>query len=109
MTADRMHACSHRPVLCVCGAEWGSTKTGEQKDLIVTALNCVLKVPQYLPQERRFDIRVLVSRRSHTTLSCHLVALGSNEAFCHVCIMQPIEIYAILTFVRQSEQAQRVM
>lgn len=46
---------------CVCGAEWGSTKTGEQKDLIVTALNCVLKVPQYLPQERRFDIRVLVS------------------------------------------------
>lgn len=41
-------------------AEWGSTKTGEQEDLIVTALNCVLKVPQYLPQEQRFDIRVLV-------------------------------------------------
>ncbi|KAM4526203.1 wings apart-like protein homolog isoform 2-T2 [Fundulus diaphanus] len=39
--------------------EWGSTKTGEQDDLIVTALNCVLKVPQYLPQEQRFDIRVL--------------------------------------------------
>uniref|UniRef100_A0A8C9TW24 Wings apart-like protein homolog n=1 Tax=Scleropages formosus TaxID=113540 RepID=A0A8C9TW24_SCLFO len=39
--------------------EWGSTKTGEQEDLIVTALNCVLKVPQYLPQEQRFDIRVL--------------------------------------------------
>lgn len=28
--------------------------------MIVTALNCVLKVPQYLPQEQRFDIRVLV-------------------------------------------------
>lgn len=39
--------------------EWGSTKTGEQDDLITTALNCVLKVPQYLPQEQRFDIRVL--------------------------------------------------
>uniref|UniRef100_A0A3B4Y3P8 WAPL cohesin release factor n=1 Tax=Seriola lalandi dorsalis TaxID=1841481 RepID=A0A3B4Y3P8_SERLL len=40
--------------------EWGSTKTGEQEDLIVTALNCVLRVPQYLPQEQRFDIRVLL-------------------------------------------------
>uniref|UniRef100_A0A3Q3LVD0 WAPL cohesin release factor b n=1 Tax=Mastacembelus armatus TaxID=205130 RepID=A0A3Q3LVD0_9TELE len=40
--------------------EWGSTKTGEQEDLIATALNCVLKVPQYLPQEQRFDIRVLL-------------------------------------------------
>ncbi|XP_056153211.1 wings apart-like protein homolog [Lampris incognitus] len=39
--------------------EWGSTKTGEQEDLIVTALNCVLRVPQYLPAEQRFDIRVL--------------------------------------------------
>ncbi|XP_051778802.1 wings apart-like protein homolog [Erpetoichthys calabaricus] len=39
--------------------EWGSTKTGEQDSLIVTALNCVLRVPQYLPQEQRFDIRVL--------------------------------------------------
>uniref|UniRef100_A0A3B5KW43 WAPL domain-containing protein n=1 Tax=Xiphophorus couchianus TaxID=32473 RepID=A0A3B5KW43_9TELE len=40
--------------------EWGSTKTGEQEDLIATALNCVLKVPQYLPQEQRFDVRVLL-------------------------------------------------
>ena len=54
--------------LCVC-AEWGSTKTGEQQDLIMTALNCVLKVPQYLPQEQRFDIRVLVSiTHSHTLM-----------------------------------------
>lgn len=44
----------------VC-VEWGSTKTGEQEDMIMTALNCVLRVPQYLHQERRFDIRVLVS------------------------------------------------
>ncbi|XP_068114655.1 wings apart-like protein homolog isoform X2 [Hyperolius riggenbachi] len=39
--------------------EWGSTKTGEQDNLINTALNCVLQVPKYLPQEQRFDIRVL--------------------------------------------------
>ncbi|XP_078499417.1 wings apart-like protein homolog isoform X2 [Lissotriton helveticus] len=39
--------------------EWGSTKTGEQENLIATALSCVLQVPQYLPQEQRFDIRVL--------------------------------------------------
>uniref|UniRef100_A0A8C1VFB7 Wings apart-like protein homolog n=1 Tax=Cyprinus carpio TaxID=7962 RepID=A0A8C1VFB7_CYPCA len=39
--------------------EWGSTKTGEQEGFMTTALNCVLRVPQYLPQERRFDIRVL--------------------------------------------------
>lgn len=41
--------------------EWGSTKTGEQDGLIGTAMNCVLQVPKYLPQEQRFDIRVLVS------------------------------------------------
>uniref|UniRef100_A0A8C7MX91 Wings apart-like protein homolog n=1 Tax=Oncorhynchus kisutch TaxID=8019 RepID=A0A8C7MX91_ONCKI len=39
--------------------EWGSTKTGEQDQLIITALNCVLRVPRYIPQEQRFDIRVL--------------------------------------------------
>ncbi|XP_014438433.1 wings apart-like protein homolog isoform X3 [Tupaia chinensis] len=39
--------------------EWGSTKTGEQDGLIGTALDCVLQVPKYLPQEQRFDIRVL--------------------------------------------------
>ncbi|KAM4598923.1 wings apart-like protein homolog [Fundulus diaphanus] len=39
--------------------EWGSTKTGEQEQLVVTALNCVLRVPRYIPQEQRFDVRVL--------------------------------------------------
>uniref|UniRef100_A0A8C5HRG0 Wings apart-like protein homolog n=1 Tax=Gouania willdenowi TaxID=441366 RepID=A0A8C5HRG0_GOUWI len=39
--------------------EWGSTKTGEQDQLILTALNCVLRVPRYIPQEQRFDVRVL--------------------------------------------------
>lgn len=46
--------------LSVCLTEWGSTKMGEQDELIVTVLNSVLKVPQFLPQEQRFDIRVLV-------------------------------------------------
>uniref|UniRef100_A0A8C3K5B7 Wings apart-like protein homolog n=1 Tax=Calidris pygmaea TaxID=425635 RepID=A0A8C3K5B7_9CHAR len=40
--------------------EWGSTKTGEQDGLIGTAMNCVLQVPKFLPQEQRFDIRVLL-------------------------------------------------
>ncbi|XP_063289676.1 wings apart-like protein homolog isoform X1 [Pelobates fuscus] len=39
--------------------EWGSTKTGEQDNLISTALDCVLQVPRFLPQDQRFDIRVL--------------------------------------------------
>ncbi|XP_062863116.1 wings apart-like protein homolog [Trichomycterus rosablanca] len=39
--------------------EWGSTKTGEQDGLMMTLLNCVLKVPHFLPQDQRFDIRVL--------------------------------------------------
>uniref|UniRef100_A0AAQ4RNM2 Wings apart-like protein homolog n=1 Tax=Gasterosteus aculeatus aculeatus TaxID=481459 RepID=A0AAQ4RNM2_GASAC len=39
--------------------EWGSTKTGEQEQLTATALNCVLRVPRFIPQEQRFDVRVL--------------------------------------------------
>uniref|UniRef100_A0A673HJL0 Wings apart-like protein homolog n=1 Tax=Sinocyclocheilus rhinocerous TaxID=307959 RepID=A0A673HJL0_9TELE len=49
--------------------EWGSTKTGEQEELMSTALNCVVRVPQYLPQERRFDIRVLFFlQREHAAM-----------------------------------------
>ncbi|KAM9426458.1 wings apart-like protein homolog isoform 1-T2 [Pholidichthys leucotaenia] len=57
--------------------EWGSTKTGEQEDLMVTALNCVLKVPQYLPQEQRFDIRVL-----GLGLLINLVEYSARNCFC---------------------------
>ncbi|XP_005743449.1 wings apart-like protein homolog [Pundamilia nyererei] len=57
--------------------EWGSTKTGEQEDLIVTALNCVLKVPQYLPQEQRFDIRVL-----GLGLLINLVEYSARNRYC---------------------------
>ncbi|XP_018522104.1 LOW QUALITY PROTEIN: wings apart-like protein homolog [Lates calcarifer] len=57
--------------------EWGSTKTGEQEDLIVTALNCVLRVPQYLPQEQRFDIRVL-----GLGLLINLVEYSARNRYC---------------------------
>ncbi|XP_076005765.1 wings apart-like protein homolog isoform X2 [Genypterus blacodes] len=57
--------------------EWGSTKTGEQDALIVTALKCVLKVPQYIPQEQRFDIRVL-----GLGLLINLVEYSARNRFC---------------------------
>lgn len=57
--------------------EWGSTKTGEQEDLIMTSLNCVLKVPQYLPQEQRFDIRVL-----GLGLLINLVEYSARNKYC---------------------------
>nr|XP_019964797.1 PREDICTED: wings apart-like protein homolog [Paralichthys olivaceus] len=57
--------------------EWGSTKTGEQEDLIITALNCVLRVPQYIPQEQRFDIRVL-----GLGLLINLVEYSARNRYC---------------------------
>ncbi|XP_061767613.1 wings apart-like protein homolog isoform X1 [Nerophis ophidion] len=59
--------------------EWGSTKTGEQDQLIVTALNCVLRVPRYIPPEQRFDIRVL-----GLGLLINLVEYSSRNRHCLV-------------------------
>lgn len=59
--------------------EWGSTKTGEQEHLIVTALNCVLRVPRYIPQEQRFDVRVL-----GLGLLINLVEYSSRNRHCLV-------------------------
>uniref|UniRef100_A0A3B4AG28 Wings apart-like protein homolog n=1 Tax=Periophthalmus magnuspinnatus TaxID=409849 RepID=A0A3B4AG28_9GOBI len=59
--------------------EWGSTKTGEQELLIVTALNCVLRVPRYIPPEQRFDIRVL-----GLGLLINLVEYSSRNRHCLV-------------------------
>ncbi|XP_030642480.1 wings apart-like protein homolog [Chanos chanos] len=59
--------------------EWGSTKTGEQEGLMMTALSCVLKVPWYLPQEQRFDIRVL-----GLGLLINLVEYSSRNRHCLV-------------------------
>lgn len=62
-TAFRLIFCSFGAMMSLLLAEWGSTKTGEQEHLILTALNCVLRVPRYIPQEQRFDVRVLVRPR----------------------------------------------
>ncbi|XP_051275758.1 wings apart-like protein homolog [Dicentrarchus labrax] len=59
--------------------EWGSTKTGEQEQLIVTALNCILRVPHYIPQEQRFDVRVL-----GLGLLINLVEYSSRNRHCLV-------------------------
>uniref|UniRef100_A0A3B5AY37 WAPL cohesin release factor n=1 Tax=Stegastes partitus TaxID=144197 RepID=A0A3B5AY37_9TELE len=59
--------------------EWGSTKTGEQEQLIVTALNCVLRVPRFIPQEQRFDVRVL-----GLGLLINLVEYSSRNRHCLV-------------------------
>ncbi|CAH1795155.1 unnamed protein product, partial [Owenia fusiformis] len=39
--------------------EWGSSKVGEQKDVLQTVLLCVLHTPQYVPSDQRFDLLVL--------------------------------------------------
>nr|DBA15366.1 TPA: hypothetical protein GDO54_004591 [Pyxicephalus adspersus] len=67
--------------------EWGSTKTGEQDNLISTALNCVLQVPRFLPQEQRFDIRVL-----GLGLLINLVEYSARNRHCLVN-MQTIQSY----------------
>ncbi|XP_075073127.1 wings apart-like protein homolog isoform X2 [Mixophyes fleayi] len=67
--------------------EWGSTKTGEQDNLITTALNCVLLVPKYLPQEQRFDIRVL-----GLGLLINLVEYSARNRYCLVN-METIQSY----------------
>uniref|UniRef100_A0A8C9Y1W6 Wings apart-like protein homolog n=1 Tax=Sander lucioperca TaxID=283035 RepID=A0A8C9Y1W6_SANLU len=59
--------------------EWGSTKTGEQEQLTVTALNCVLRVPRYIPHEQRFDVRVL-----GLGLLINLVEYSSRNRHCLV-------------------------
>lgn len=68
--------------------EWGSTKTGEQEDFITTALNCVLRVPQYLPQEQRFDIRVL-----GLGLLINLVEYSARNRHCLVELQMGSEVW----------------
>lgn len=71
-------------------AEWGSTKTGEQEHLILTALNCVLRVPRYIPAEQRFDVRVLVRPRSaQQHSSFYHVVLSAN-----LFVRRPVRVWA---------------
>ncbi|XP_072523257.1 wings apart-like protein homolog isoform X2 [Salminus brasiliensis] len=82
--------------------EWGSTKTGEQEDLIITALNCVLKVPQYLPQEQRFDIRVLglgllINLVEYSARNRHCLVemeMDGGEAWNSMCVSDKEELNA---------------
>lgn len=66
--------------------EWGSTKTGEQEQLTLTALNCVLRVPRYIPQEQRFDVRVL-----GLGLLINLVEYSSRNRHCLVDMEYKVE------------------
>ncbi|XP_056627327.1 wings apart-like protein homolog isoform X2 [Triplophysa dalaica] len=68
--------------------EWGSTKTGEQEDFLTTSLNCVLRVPQYLPQEQRFDIRVL-----GLGLLINLVEYSARNRHCLVELQMESEVW----------------
>lgn len=72
-------------------AEWGSTKTGEQEQLIVTALNCVLRVPRYIPQEQRFDVRVLVrwswKHENNTTQLFETYSTNLCFPYTYVCLI----------------------
>uniref|UniRef100_A0A8C5NE80 Wings apart-like protein homolog n=1 Tax=Gouania willdenowi TaxID=441366 RepID=A0A8C5NE80_GOUWI len=81
--------------------EWGSTKTGEQDQLILTALNCVLRVPRYIPQEQRFDVRVLglgllinlveySSRNRHHLVDMEYV---SDDTCLEDSLMQPADFF----------------
>ncbi|XP_063075286.1 wings apart-like protein homolog isoform X2 [Engraulis encrasicolus] len=103
--------------------EWGSTKTGEQKDLIITALHCVLRVPQYLPQDKRFDIRVLglgllINLVEYSARNRHCLVemqMDGHAPFTSVCIGEqedlsseapPISaIAALVQLFLQREQA----
>lgn len=77
--------------------EWGSTKMGEQDELIVTVLNSVLKVPQFLPQEQRFDIRVL-----GLGLLINLVEYSSRNRHCLV------ELEVDSSFLPETEKDRRM-
>uniref|UniRef100_A0A672NCC6 Wings apart-like protein homolog n=1 Tax=Sinocyclocheilus grahami TaxID=75366 RepID=A0A672NCC6_SINGR len=79
--------------------EWGSTKTGEQDGLIQTALDSVLKVPRYLPQEQRFDIRVL-----GLGLLINLVEYSARNRHCLV-EMECLSLNLILLFLERERAA----
>uniref|UniRef100_UPI00398F4B62 wings apart-like protein homolog isoform X2 n=1 Tax=Pristiophorus japonicus TaxID=55135 RepID=UPI00398F4B62 len=104
--------------------EWGSTKTGEQDNLISTTMNCVLQVPQYIPQEQRFDIRVLglgllINLVEHSARNRHcLVAMETPCSFDSLCAVdgddslkvdgQVGSIEALVQLFLQRERAARL-
>nr|XP_033797466.1 wings apart-like protein homolog isoform X2 [Geotrypetes seraphini] len=99
--------------------EWGSTKAGEQDNLISTSLSCVLQVPRYLPQEQRFDIRVLglgllinlveySARNRHCLVN--METTRSYDSFCEegeeaVRVVQLDAVHALVQLFLEREQA----
>ena len=45
--------------------EFACTKVGEQEDFINTVLTAILQTPQYVPQDLRYDVLILVSINTH--------------------------------------------
>lgn len=88
--------------------EWGSTKTGEQDNLISTAMNCVLQVPRFLPQEQRFDIRVLglgllINLVEYSARNRHcLVNMQTTQSYDSFCESEEEtdQIYAVPALVQ---------
>uniref|UniRef100_A0A8C1SD30 Wings apart-like protein homolog n=1 Tax=Cyprinus carpio TaxID=7962 RepID=A0A8C1SD30_CYPCA len=80
--------------------EWGSTKTGEQEELLSTVLNCVLRVPQYLPQEQRFDIRtwglgLLINLVEYSARNRHCLVelqMEGGEVWDSMCVSDKDEL-----------------
>uniref|UniRef100_A0A8C1WBQ9 Wings apart-like protein homolog n=1 Tax=Cyprinus carpio TaxID=7962 RepID=A0A8C1WBQ9_CYPCA len=96
--------------------EWGSTKTGEQDGLIQTALDSVLKVPRYLPQEQRFDIRVLglgllinlveySARNRHSLVEMELDLSYMIEMEGPATVKSPNALAALVQLFLEREQA----
>ena len=58
--------------------EFACTKVGEQDDFINTVLTAILQTPQYVPQDLRYDILILVSINTPICIySCYTYTLNT--------------------------------
>uniref|UniRef100_A0A671LAN4 Wings apart-like protein homolog n=1 Tax=Sinocyclocheilus anshuiensis TaxID=1608454 RepID=A0A671LAN4_9TELE len=90
--------------------EWGSTKTGEQDGLIQTALDSVLKVPRYLPQEQRFDIRVLglgllINLVEYSARNRHCLVEMEIDLNSFIRLFKCLSLNLILLFLEREQAA----
>lgn len=62
--------------------EFACTKVGEQDDFINTVLTAILQTPQYVPQDLRYDILILVSINTPICIySCYTYMLNTFLKF----------------------------
>ncbi|XP_072165383.1 wings apart-like protein homolog [Diadema setosum] len=67
LDSNSLHAILHQGLLATLRLllnishdnEWGSMKVGEQDGLMATTLQCVLRMPQFICKDQRFDVLVL--------------------------------------------------